>query len=82
MGPVSLWRDAWTNHGVCSGLNETAYFDKALQLRKKINLLSVLECEDIYPSDDFCYSPYNDLSLKSLLLSRIFHADCNLQSAG
>ncbi|RWR77482.1 ribonuclease 3-like protein [Cinnamomum micranthum f. kanehirae] len=55
---VSQWSDAWTNYGVCSGLNETAYFEKALQLRKKINLLSVLECEDIYPSDDFCYSPY------------------------
>ncbi|KAJ8637706.1 hypothetical protein MRB53_011973 [Persea americana] len=54
---VSLWRDAWTNYGVCSGLSEKDYFNNTLLLRKKINMLSVLKWKGIVPSDILVYSP-------------------------
>ncbi|RWR77480.1 extracellular ribonuclease LE-like protein [Cinnamomum micranthum f. kanehirae] len=62
---VSQWRDAWTNYGVCSGLSEEDYFDKALKLRKKINLLSVLKGHGVLPSDFLFYSPlYVETAIK------------------
>ncbi|RWR77478.1 extracellular ribonuclease LE-like protein [Cinnamomum micranthum f. kanehirae] len=62
---VSQWRDAWTNYGVCSGLSEEDYFDKALKLRKKINMLSVLKWKGIFPSDFLFYSPlYVETAIK------------------
>ena len=51
---VSLWRDAWTNYGVCSGLSEKDYFNNTLLLRKKINMLSVLKWKgNSYPIQSF-----------------------------
>lgn len=42
---VFQWRDAWTNYGVRSGLSEKDNFQKAIQLRTKVNILSALKGE-------------------------------------
>jgi ribonuclease T2 len=33
------WKNAWKKAGACSGLDEKAYFEKALSFRSKINPL-------------------------------------------
>jgi ribonuclease T2 len=35
----SSWKNAWKKAGVCSGLDEKAYFEKALSFRSRINPL-------------------------------------------
>ncbi|KAK9120979.1 hypothetical protein Syun_018596 [Stephania yunnanensis] len=36
-----LWRNTWNAYGVCFGLSEHDYFNKALELREKIDLLPI-----------------------------------------
>ncbi|XP_058075623.1 ribonuclease 3-like [Magnolia sinica] len=47
---VKDWNSTWTTYGVCSGLDEKTYFRRALDLRNKINLLSLLKKNGIVPS--------------------------------
>ena len=35
----SSWKNAWKKAGACSGLDEKAYFEKALSFRSRINPL-------------------------------------------
>ena len=37
------WKNSWKTSGVCSGLSEHDYFKTALELRKKLNLLSIFK---------------------------------------
>ncbi|XP_072964226.1 extracellular ribonuclease LE-like [Typha angustifolia] len=48
----STWRSAWKTYGVCSGYNETSYFQAALSLRDKVDVSSLLANKGIYPSYD------------------------------
>ncbi|EER99263.1 hypothetical protein BDA96_02G293200 [Sorghum bicolor] len=45
------WKNAWKKAGACSGLDEKAYFEKALSFRSKINPLVRLKQNGI--EDDF-----------------------------
>ncbi|KAK9136903.1 hypothetical protein Sjap_007497 [Stephania japonica] len=54
--PKNLWRSAWKTYGVCSGLSEHEYFKKTLELKNKIDLLSILCKNGIVPTDMADYS--------------------------
>ncbi|XP_044963465.1 ribonuclease 1-like [Hordeum vulgare subsp. vulgare] len=43
------WKSAWKTSGVCSGLDDKAYFQAAIALRSKINPLSRLVSKGIKP---------------------------------
>ncbi|OEL17277.1 Intracellular ribonuclease LX [Dichanthelium oligosanthes] len=45
----SSWKNAWKNSGVCSGLNETTFFQTALSFRSRINPLVRLKAKSIAP---------------------------------
>lgn len=45
----SNWKNAWKKAGACSGLDEKAYFDKALSFRSRINPLVRLKKNGIAP---------------------------------
>ncbi|KAJ8637705.1 hypothetical protein MRB53_011972 [Persea americana] len=79
---VSLWRDAWTNYGVCSGLSEEDYLDKALKLRKKINMLSVLKGHGIVPSDFLFYSPLHVETAIKVGLGAFVGIKCSTNESG
>ncbi|XP_058111752.1 ribonuclease 3-like [Magnolia sinica] len=47
----SNWENLWGRYGNCSGLTETDYFSRALELRSRVNLLPKLKRADILPND-------------------------------
>nr|XP_010925305.2 extracellular ribonuclease LE [Elaeis guineensis] len=51
----STWKKTWKLYGVCSGMNETDYFQFALELRAKVDLLSLLSKKGIYPDFNLYY---------------------------
>ncbi|KAK1301687.1 hypothetical protein QJS10_CPB12g00918 [Acorus calamus] len=51
-----VWKNTWNEYGVCSGLNVHDYFKKALDLRAKIDLLSILKNNGITSTDYADYS--------------------------
>ncbi|KAK9114157.1 hypothetical protein Syun_020954 [Stephania yunnanensis] len=60
-----LWRNTWNAYGVCSGLSEHDYFNKALELREKIDLLSIFNKNGIVSTD---YADYNLANVKKAIL--------------
>ncbi|CAD5173463.1 unnamed protein product [Musa acuminata subsp. malaccensis] len=40
---VVYWKKSWKTYGVCSPMNETEYFQAALDLRAKVDVLSLLD---------------------------------------
>ncbi|RWR79377.1 extracellular ribonuclease LE-like protein [Cinnamomum micranthum f. kanehirae] len=50
------WKNSWKTSGVCSGLSEHNYFKTALELRKKLNLLSIFKKNGIVPSGENFYN--------------------------
>ncbi|PIN13780.1 Ribonuclease, T2 family [Handroanthus impetiginosus] len=44
-----FWRHEWEKHGTCTSLDQHSYFEAALDLKKKANLLQVLENGGITP---------------------------------
>ncbi|KAI5679023.1 hypothetical protein M9H77_09973 [Catharanthus roseus] len=50
---VKFWAHEWERHGTCSLLNENNYFQAALDLKEKANLLQVLKDARIEPNGDF-----------------------------
>ncbi|KAI5679024.1 hypothetical protein M9H77_09974 [Catharanthus roseus] len=50
---VKFWTHEWKKHGTCSLLNEHDYFQSALDLKEKANLLQVLKDAKIEPNGDF-----------------------------
>ncbi|KAH7515953.1 hypothetical protein FEM48_Zijuj10G0083000 [Ziziphus jujuba var. spinosa] len=78
-----FWSHEWEKHGTCSEseLDQHDYFQSALKLKEKVNLLQILKKAEIEPDDGF-------YSLKSLV-EAIKEAtgyepgiDCNRDSAG
>ncbi|XP_068666927.1 ribonuclease 1-like [Aristolochia californica] len=51
-----LWKSVWKNNGVCSGLSQHDYFQRALNLRSKVDLLSILGKQGIISTDYMDYS--------------------------
>jgi len=54
-GDVGFWRHEWLRHGTCAAgalaVNETAYFEAALDLNDRLPLLAPLEAAGIHPSN-------------------------------
>ncbi|CAD5166992.1 unnamed protein product [Musa acuminata subsp. malaccensis] len=50
------WKDVWCTYGTCSSLNQSLYFDRALQLRKKVDPLVNLGSSGIIPHATKSYS--------------------------
>ncbi|XP_008785950.2 ribonuclease 3-like isoform X2 [Phoenix dactylifera] len=63
----STWKSTWKSYGVCSGMNETDYFQFALKLRAKVDLLSLLKKQGIYPD----YNLYNATDIQSAIVEGI-----------
>ncbi|PKA62582.1 Extracellular ribonuclease LE [Apostasia shenzhenica] len=63
----SNWRSKWKNYGVCSGLNETEYFKRGLELKAKVDLLSHLSSKGIYPN----YNLYKIRDIKNAIAAGI-----------
>lgn len=40
---VVYWKKSWKTYGVCSSMNETEYFQAALDLRAEVDVLSLLD---------------------------------------
>nr|DAD29355.1 TPA_asm: hypothetical protein HUJ06_030823 [Nelumbo nucifera] len=51
-----LWKSAWKTYGVCSGLSEHDYFERALKLRSDADMLSILGENGIIPTYYVDYS--------------------------
>ncbi|KAJ8625122.1 hypothetical protein MRB53_033652 [Persea americana] len=49
------WKNSWKTYGVCSGLSQHDYFKTALELRSKLNLLSIFTSNGIVPSGENFY---------------------------
>ncbi|KAG1330051.1 extracellular ribonuclease LE [Cocos nucifera] len=65
--PKSSWKSTWKTWGVCSGMNETDYFQFALELRAEADLLSFLSKKGIYPD----YNLYNLTDIQSAIAEGI-----------
>ncbi|KAK1265522.1 Ribonuclease 3 [Acorus gramineus] len=52
---VSNWKSTWKTYGICSGLDEPTYFDTVLNMRSKIELLSLLVGQGYGPSNTAYY---------------------------
>lgn len=50
---IPFWTHEWEKHGTCSILNEHEYFQTALDLKEKANILQVLKDGGIEPNGDF-----------------------------
>ncbi|KAK4491810.1 hypothetical protein RD792_002586 [Penstemon davidsonii] len=56
-GSKKLWADEWRKYGTCSkpALTEHEYFEAALNIKKKVNLLNVLSNKAIKPDSKSYY---------------------------
>ncbi|XP_039690544.1 ribonuclease 3 isoform X2 [Medicago truncatula] len=52
---IKLWSHEWMKHGTCSEskLTQHDYFQTALKLKKKLNIIQILENAGIEPDDKF-----------------------------
>ena len=50
-----IWSHEWEKHGTCleSQIDQHDYFEAALNLKKKVNLLQILRIARIEPDDEF-----------------------------
>lgn len=57
---VSSWKSLYKTYGLCSGFNQSEYFQKGLELHSKLNLLGSLYYKGLRPRDNgtykFCYA--------------------------
>ncbi|CAL9188652.1 unnamed protein product, partial [Musa hybrid cultivar] len=49
----SFWQHEWDKHGTCSlsRFDQVSYFTAALNLKKKVDILSCLKAEGIFPNN-------------------------------
>ncbi|KAK4399805.1 Extracellular ribonuclease LE [Sesamum angolense] len=52
---TTFWTHEWDKHGTCSEsvLDQHSYFEAALNIKDKVNLLQILEAAGIHPDDKF-----------------------------
>ncbi|KAL5826403.1 hypothetical protein ACOSQ4_018200 [Xanthoceras sorbifolium] len=55
---LKLWSDEWDKYGTCSKSKQHQYFEAALKLKDKIDLLQILKNSGIKPDGKF-YSSFN-----------------------
>eukprot|EP00736_Rhodelphis_marinus_P007468 Rmarinus@m.10374 len=56
VGNSDFWKHEWDKHGTCALMDMLPYFEKALELRQKYNLLDMLEAGGISQSDNAKYT--------------------------
>ncbi|KAI9085457.1 hypothetical protein K1719_032618 [Acacia pycnantha] len=79
---LRFWSHEWEKHGTCSEseLDIRDYFEKALQLKQKVNLLKILKDAGIEPDDGF----YSVESIQEAIKEAIGFTpgiECNRDSA-
>ncbi|KAK3042408.1 hypothetical protein RJ639_002454 [Escallonia herrerae] len=74
----------WLKHGTCSEsiLNQHSYFQAALDLKRKSNLLQVLKNAGITPSDSKSYSVVNIKEAVTEGLGYAPYIECNVDASG
>ncbi|GLT61104.1 hypothetical protein SLA2020_338330 [Shorea laevis] len=80
---LRFWSHEWEKHGTCSEseLDQRDYFEAALKLKQKVNLLQILKKADINPDDGF----YSLDSIVEAIKEATGHTpgiECNKDSAG
>ena len=78
-----FWSHEWEKHGTCSEsqIDQHDYFDAALNLKKKVNLLQILRIARIEPDDGF----YRLDNIVRAIIKGIGHTpriECNKDSHG
>ena len=78
-----IWSHEWEKHGTCSEsqLDQHDYFEAALNLKKKVNLLQILRVARIEPDDGF----YSLDNIVRAIIKGIGHTpriECNKDSQG
>ncbi|KAF3431470.1 hypothetical protein FNV43_RR26201 [Rhamnella rubrinervis] len=80
---LRFWSHEWEKHGTCaeSELDQREYFESALKLKQKANLLQFLKQAEIEPDDGF----YSLESIEEAIKEGVGYApgiECNKDSAG
>ncbi|XP_030543189.1 ribonuclease 3-like [Rhodamnia argentea] len=80
---TKFWTHEWEKHGTCSEseLDQHEYFEAALKLKQKVNLLQSLENAGIKPNNEF----YSIESVKEAIKDSIGFEpgmECNVDSSG
>ncbi|WOK96832.1 extracellular ribonuclease LE-like [Canna indica] len=79
----SFWSHEWEKHGTCSEviLDQHSYFEAALNLKKRYNLLQILQNAGIRPNGGF----YSTQSITSAIRNGIGYTpgiECNVDASG
>ncbi|KAJ3705735.1 hypothetical protein LUZ61_009440 [Rhynchospora tenuis] len=80
---TSFWQHEWDKHGTCSEsvMDEHGYFQDALNLKSRINLLQYLQSAGISPNNAF----YSLTNIKSAIKTGTGHTpwiECNKDASG
>ncbi|XP_062111605.1 extracellular ribonuclease LE-like [Humulus lupulus] len=80
---LKFWEHEWEKHGTCSEsvLDQHAYFQTTLNLKRKVNLLQVLKSAGIQPNGDL----YSIENIKEAIQNGIGYSawiECNVDSSG
>ncbi|GAB2234248.1 hypothetical protein Droror1_Dr00003492 [Drosera rotundifolia] len=80
---TTFWSHEWNKHGTCSEsiLNEHSYFQAALDLKEKTNLLGALKTAGIEPNDEL----YNLEDIKQAIQAEVGYEpwiECNRDGKG
>ncbi|KAL3501421.1 hypothetical protein ACH5RR_035870 [Cinchona calisaya] len=76
---VRFWTHEWEKHGTCSLLNQRQYFQTALDLKQKSNLLQVLNDAGISPGDFYSLKSIKDAIEKGVGYTPF--VDCNVDQS-
>jgi ribonuclease T2 len=74
---VTMWKSTFCKYGPCSSLNQTYYFQRALEIRKDLDLLNYLASKGIVQSKT---AKYDLEDIESALLAKLsfsFVIECN-----
>ncbi|KAL2461187.1 Ribonuclease 1 [Abeliophyllum distichum] len=77
---LKFWGHEWDKHGTCTTLNQHSYFQAALDLKNKANLLQVLQNAGIRPGKFYSLE-----SIKEAIEEGVGYApfiECNVDSSG
>ncbi|KAJ3675413.1 hypothetical protein LUZ60_004455 [Juncus effusus] len=78
---VSMWKSTFCTYGTCSNLTQQQYFQRALALRKDLDILTLLANKGIVPADAKTY--YNLEDIESALRAKYpfsFVVECSKRS--
>ncbi|KAF6171855.1 hypothetical protein GIB67_007376 [Kingdonia uniflora] len=80
---MTFWSHEWVKHGTCSEsiLNQHDYFDSALNLKKQVDLLNILQSAGINPDGGF----YSLRAITNAITQATGYApgiECNIDESG